>query len=99
MEVFIGNLPGSATLEALRACIGGVGLRADLHRYDGEDRWRRGYHFFVARTASRVEGEALIARLRGLRLEGQALVVREYRPRATTPDAAWGGAERRINPW
>ncbi|MCF1183184.1 RNA-binding protein [Marichromatium gracile] len=97
MEVFIGNLPGRATLQELHGCIGEVGLRADFRRHVGEDRGRRRYHFFVARTASRVEGEALIARLHGRCLGGRALVVREYRPRS--PDPAWRGAERRINPW
>lgn len=97
MEVFIGNLPGSATLADLGVLLDGIELRADYQCREGLDREDRNYHFFVARTANREAGLELIARLNGRLFAGRAVEVREYRRRG--PRLVWNAAERRVNPW
>jgi hypothetical protein len=95
MDVFIGNLPGSATLIELFSFLEGVDLRTDLGWLEGRDRQDRDYHFVVAHTASREEGMALIARLQGRLFDGKPIEVREYQRREPRP--TWKGVERRSN--
>lgn len=97
MDVFIGNLPGSATLIELFSFLEGMDLRREFQCFQGRDGESRGYHFVVARTTSREQGMALINRLRGQCFEGQAIEVREYQRRRLV--LAWRGQERRVNPW
>lgn len=97
MDVFIGNLPGSATLLDLTAFLDGIDLRTDFQCEAGRDQYDRNYHFFVARMASREAGLELITRLNGRVFEGRAVEAREYRRRA--PCREWRGMERRVNPW
>ncbi|MBK1719761.1 hypothetical protein [Thiocystis violacea] len=95
MEVFIGNLPGQATLGDLVGFLQGIELRTDFRFQRGRDRDNRDYHFVVARAATREEGLALIARLNGQLFEGHLVEAREYRRRAIR--LGWPGAERRVN--
>ena len=97
MEVFIGNLPGQATLLDLRNFLQGIEVRMDFQYHQGRDRQDRNYHFVVARTANPDEGRALIDKLNGRLFEGRPIEAREYRPRASR--APWKGAERRLNSW
>ena len=97
MEIFIGNLPGTATLLDLTMLLNGIHLRTDFRCCQGRDQQDRNYHFFVARTATREEGEALIEKLDGQELDGHRIEAREYQPRRT--EVVWGARERRINPW
>ena len=97
MEVFIGNLPGQATIAELTRFLDGIQLRTDFQFHEGRDRQDRDYHYFVARAADRKTGEALISRLDGLVFGGQPIEAREYRRRSTSRD--WMGAERRVNAW
>ncbi len=96
MEVFIGNLPGTATLLDLTMLLSGIQLRTDFRCYQGRDQQDRRYHFFVARTTTREEGLALIEKLDGQVFEGHRIEAREYLPRRTEP--VWDDRERRINP-
>lgn len=97
MEVYIGNLPGAATLIEIRDFIGNFGLRADFQTCRGRDSLARNYHFLIARTETRRQGLELIARLNGHLLADQHLVARECIERKAVKE--WGGAERRVNPW
>ncbi len=95
MDVFIGNLPGTATLVELTAFLHGINLRTDFQCHQGQDEHARNYHFVVARTTTPEEGEALIASLNGRLFEGQRIEAREYHPRGSRQE--WESAERRIN--
>ncbi len=95
MDIFVGNLPGTATLMELHAFVGDVSLRADFHCLRGHDRHGHPYHYFIARAKDRAEGLRLIAKLNGRVFEGRPVVVRECIQRAVTSD--WEGEERRIN--
>ncbi|NEV61085.1 RNA-binding protein [Thiorhodococcus minor] len=95
MEIFIGNLPGQATIVELTGFLEGVALKPDYHCYEGRDKDNRNYHYFVARAASRADGLALIARLNGQLFGGRPIEAREYHRRA--PCSEWPGAERRVN--
>jgi hypothetical protein len=97
VEVYVGNLPGNATLMDLHAFVGDAVLRADFQCCKGQDQHDRAYHFFIARAESRKAGLELIARLNGKAFGGQLVVAREYVQRRAP--RAWAGEERRINPW
>ena len=97
MDVFIGNLPGDATLSDLQQLVGEFQLRADFHCTKGHDKAGRPYHFFIARTRNRQQGMELIARLNGMTFQGNPLTVRECVQRRKP--AVWSGEERRVNPW
>lgn len=95
MDIFVGNLPGSATLLELHGFVGDIDLRADFTCSKGRDRHGRTYHYFIARTDSREMGVALIAKLNGRVFEGRPVVARECIERAA--NSKWNGEERRIN--
>jgi len=97
MDVFIGNLPGDATLADLHDLVGAFDLRADFQCSKGHDRHGQPYHFFIARTESRKKGMELIARLNGLAFQGSPLSVRECITRQKPGKV--NEPERRINPW
>lgn len=96
MEVFIGNLPGQATLGELVDFLKGIELRTDFRFQKGRDRDNQDYHFVVARADSREDGLALIARLNGQLFEGQRIEAREYHRREE--QGGWEEQrERRVN--
>ncbi|NEX19205.1 hypothetical protein G3480_02565 [Thiorhodococcus mannitoliphagus] len=95
MEIFIGNLPGQATLVELTSFLEGVAIKSDCRFYEGRGIDNRNYHYVVARAPSRADGLALIARLNGQLFGGRPIVAREYRRRA--PRSQWQGADRRVN--
>jgi hypothetical protein len=97
VEVFIGNLPETATLLDLSNLLVELDLRADLRFHQGRDRHDRDYHFLVARLASQEEGRAMIAKLDGHLFEGRRIEAREYFQR--TLGTRRRGDERRLNPW
>ncbi len=97
MDVFIGNLPGNATLAELHDLVGEFDLRADFRCSKGHDRDGQPYHYFIAHTENRQQGNKLIDRLNGLAFQGSLLSVRECVFRQQPND--WGDADRRINPW
>jgi hypothetical protein len=97
MDVFIGNLPGNATLADLHEFVGDFELRADFKCCKGHKKEQGHYHFFVARTHTRKEALEMIAHLNGRLFKGAKIEAREYRKRSET--AFWKGNERRINPW
>lgn len=97
MEVFIGNMPGTATLVELHRFIGDFDLKADFQRTRGHDRHGHPYHFFIVRTHTRQQGKELIARLNGHVFQGRPLSVRECIRREASVN--WRGEDRRINPW
>ena len=95
MDVFIGNLPGEATLAELQAFLGDLKLHADVRHCSGRDPVERDYHFFVIEAVDRARGLALIARFNGAQFHGRAVDAREYVCRGRQSD--WPGPERRIN--
>lgn len=97
MEIFIGNLPGTATLLDLTMLLNGIRLRTDFRCYQGRDQQDRQYHFFVASTATREEGLSLIEKLDGQEFDGHRIQAREYLPRG--PEGRRDARERRINAW
>jgi hypothetical protein len=96
MDVYIGNLPGGATLAELHEFIGDFKLRADFQCCKGQAKEQGHYHFFIARTQTRKEGLEMIAQINGRVFEGVTVVAREYHQRQEA--AAWNRPERRINP-
>jgi hypothetical protein len=95
MDVFIGNLPGTATLVELTEFLHGLDLRPDFQCHQGQDEQARNYHFVVARTATTEAGQALIASLNGRLFGGQPVEAREYLPRRHCWDLR--DMERRMN--
>jgi hypothetical protein len=97
MDVIIGNLPGNATLAELHDLVGELDLRADFQCNKGHNQDGNPYHYFIARTETRIQGMELIARLNGLAFQGSALSARECVRRQRNNN--WERKERRINPW
>jgi hypothetical protein len=97
MDLFVGNLPGEATLMDLQTFVGDFELRADFQRCQGRDARDRTYHFFIVHATSRKEGLALLKRLNGQEFSGRRVIAREYFRRR--PASYWDQEERRINPW
>lgn len=96
VEVYVGNLPATATLLDLHALLEVLLVRPDFRMHQGHDRQERGYHFLVVRTDSREAGESLIAELHGRDYSGHLLEAREYHQRAM--NEGWLDSERRLNP-
>lgn len=95
MDVFIGNLPGAATLAELQAFLGDLKLHTDVRHCSGRDQANSDYHFFVIDAVDRAAGLELIARFNGTQFHGRAVEAREYFCRGRA--SRWDGAERRIN--
>lgn len=95
MDVFIGNLPGEATLLELEAFLGGLKLHTDVQHRSGRDISERDYHFFVVNDVNRLDGLALINQFNGRAFHGRIVEAREYYPRRS--NTGWDGAERRVN--
>jgi hypothetical protein len=95
VDVFVGNLPGEATLMDLHTLVGNFLLKADLQCCEGRDRVNRGYHYFIVRVDNRSDGLALVARLNGMEFAGRRLVAREYVRRRSLD--LWEAEERRVN--
>jgi hypothetical protein len=95
MKLFIGNLPGSATLAELDELLGGIKLHADVQVCKGRDKKACDYHYFIARTANDETGQQLINHFNGKLFHGRPIVVRQFIERKC--DESWEGPERRIN--
>ena len=100
MDVFIGNLPAYGRLIELEELLGGLPARSRFERRIGLDSLDKNYHFFVIRTESESQGQALIESLNGMYFGGNRLIAREYvrRGKDAAALADWDGTERRINP-
>ncbi len=96
MEVFIGNLPGGATLIELQDFIGNFDLKADFHSTKSHGRHGHPYHFFIVSTKTRKQGLELIDKLNGHVFQSRPLSVRECIKREQS--GQWNGKERRITP-
>jgi hypothetical protein len=95
MDVFIGNLPGEATLAELQAFLGDLKLHSDVRHCNGRDHTHKDYHFFVIQAVERQQALALIERFNGSMFHGRAVEAREYVCRK--PQGPWQGRERRVN--
>ena len=95
MKLFIGNLPGNATLAELNELLGGIKLHADVQVCKGRDQKALDYHYFIARTINDKAGQQLISRFNGELFHGRTIVVRQFIERKC--DEPWEGPERRIN--
>jgi hypothetical protein len=95
MDVFIGNLPGKATLAELQAFLGDMKLHADVRHCNGRDHADDDYHFFVIQAVEPRRALALIERFNGRMFHGRAVEAREYICRKQ--HVGWNGRERRIN--
>lgn len=98
MDVFIGNLPGEATIEELRQFVGDIKLHANYNCHKGHDRSDSHYYFFIAELESEQAAHALIQRIDGTLFLGHRISAREFIPRTTDgPAAPCTEIERRIN--
>lgn len=95
MDVFIGNLPGAATLAELQAFLGDLKLHSDVRHCNGRDRTDDDYHFFVIQAVEPGRALALIERFNGRTFHGRTVEAREYVCRKQR--GPWKGEERRIN--
>lgn len=80
MDVFIGNLPPSATLEEIREIHGNWRFNAVIRRVDGQDKSGRLYRYFLVHFAVDDEKAAqqLIKQLHGLSYYGRKIEVRPF---------------------
>lgn len=94
-KVFIGNLPGEATLVELHAFLDGVRLTAELDHLKGIDEDRRDYHYFIARVSSDKDAKEVINKFDGREFRGRKIRAREYVERSES--GTWTKHERRLN--
>jgi hypothetical protein len=95
MDIFIGNLPGEATLAELQAFLGDLKLHSDVHHCNGRNHADDDYHFFVIQAVEPDRAFALIEQFNGRVFHGRTVEAREYIRRKR--QGAWKGMERRIN--
>ncbi len=94
MQIFIGNLPGEATLTELQGFLGSLHVHSTVEYGRGCDFQALDYHYFVIRADTRAMGKRLIQQFDGHSFHGRQVEAREYIQR--TP-SGWSGEERRIN--
>lgn len=84
MNIYVGNLPYTATDAELRALFEPFGKATSISiivdKFTGKS---KGFGFVD--MASQSEGQAAIAELNGKELQGRALTVNEARPKAPRP--------------
>lgn len=105
VDIYIGNLPTTATLHDIRSACKKWDFDALFERKSGIYRIGKPYQFFVAHFAAGKEKEArrLVRQLKGLMLQGRAIEVREYVHRSYSHERraldwrtrSWSGIERR----
>ena len=105
MDIFIGNLPPSATLHDIRAVCRKWDFHADFERKKGIYRIGKPFQYFVAhfKAGQEKDAERLIRQLKGSSILGRTLEVREYYKRSYSHerrapgwrDQVWQGVERR----
>jgi hypothetical protein len=98
MKVFIGNLPGHATLVELKQFLGEIDLRASFNCRRGKDEQQRDYYYFVAHTQSEEEGLALIRHLDGRCFFHKRVVARPFQDRGDADEPLPIPEDRRCNP-
>jgi len=90
MNIYVGNLPYSATSEAVEALFAQHGtvnsVRIITDKFTGSP---RGFAF--VEMGSNDEANAAIAALNGAEFEGKRLRVNEARPREARPERGGGG--------
>jgi RNA recognition motif-containing protein len=103
-RLYVGNLPFSATTEALRAAFGASGEVTDVHIVtDRESGQSRGFGFVTMGNAH--EAAKAIAAMNGSMLDGRPLRVNEAEERPQRSGGFGGGAgsggggKRRNNRW
>ena len=103
-RLYVGNLPFSATAEALRAAFGPSGEVTDVHIVtDRESGQSRGFGFVTMGNAH--EAANAIAAMNGTMLDGRPLRVNEAEERPQRSGGFGGGAgssgggKRRNNRW
>jgi len=96
MNIYVGNLPHSATEDSLRSLFGEHGavnsVRVITDKFTGAP---RGFAF--VEMGGRDEANAAIAALNGAEFEGNRLRVNEARPREQRPERGNGGGGYRNN--
>lgn len=95
MKLFIGNIPGEATIMDLYEFVGGLELQARFIPYTGIDHSDKNYHFVVAQLSREQDIDSLIDRYNGIEFKGRPLQVRRYYERQKSN--GWDGPERRVN--
>ena len=94
MLIFIGNLPGDATLVELEEILGREHLRVRCSFHRGKRKDKTEYHCVLVDTESDDIGRKLIAQVDGLKLGNSNLVSRPYIDREKS--GYWQGENRRI---
>jgi hypothetical protein len=105
VDIYIGNLPASATMHDVRTACRKWDVKAVFERQSGIYKIGKPYQFFIARFGAGEEKEArrLIQQLKGISLQGRAIEVREYINRSYSHERRaidwrtrpWSGVERR----
>jgi hypothetical protein len=96
VQIFIGNLPGDATLRELDEFLGGLKLSANTQVCRGVNAHAENYHYFLAQVEDPQQADALIGRLNGKLFLGRPIEARRFVKRKCREP--WRGQERRINP-
>lgn len=90
MNIYVGNLPKSASEDAIRELFAAHGqvdsVKLIKDNFSGE---LRGFGF--VEMAASAEGQAAIAALNGYMMDGRALTVNEARPKPDRPGGGGGG--------
>ncbi len=97
MKVFIGNLPGQATLVELKQFLGQIDLRAGFNCCRGRDNSQQSYYFFIAVTQDSEEGWRLIQQLDGRCFLDKRIIARPFHERKSTNEPPPMPRERRCN--
>jgi hypothetical protein len=105
VDIFIGNLPASATLHDIRSVCRKWDFGADFERKRGIYQIGKPFQYFVAHfgPGQEKEAERLVRQLKGASLHGRTIEVREYYKRSYSHerralgwrDRPWDGVERR----
>src|SRR5262245_23415566 len=93
MNIFVGNLSFTATVDEVRRLFETYGEVTSVHLLEDRETGRpRGFGF--VEMADATQARAAIAGLNGTMLDGRALTINEARPREDRGGPARGGARR-----
>jgi hypothetical protein len=92
MYIYVGNLPGKATLVELQSFLGDHEMSVDFSAHSHPN--NTDHHFVLVKTAGKRESKQLIRELDGRCFKGSPVQARLYVERAATSD--WKGPERRF---
>jgi hypothetical protein len=78
MKVFIGNLPGEATIYELENFLGGLKIHSGVKHCSGYDIDQYNYHYFIINAEDVSTKNSLIERFNGQYFHGRIVEARGY---------------------